>query len=179
MREMKCEGYRDQGYGNPAFGSALVSTKSGLTLNKAISKICVPEIKFLGHEISDSGIAPDTNKTKAICGMKAPQNKKDLQRLLGMIVYLAKFIPNLSQETTQLRRLLIEKCKWKWTDFEEKCFTRLKYLVSSATTLSYFDPRKQTTLSVDASPFGLGAVLLQDNMPIEFASVSLTATQCR
>ncbi|PIK33275.1 hypothetical protein BSL78_29913 [Apostichopus japonicus] len=45
--------------------------------------------------------------------------------------------------------------------------------------LSYFDPRKQTTLQVDASMSGLGAVLMQDAKPIYFASRSLTDAEQR
>ena len=152
---------------------------SGLTLNREKSKFCVTEVRFLGHKINSDGIAPDERKTVAIREMQSPKNKKDLQRFLGMIVYLSKFIPNLSTETSSLRKLLSNTVEWQWTCVEEKAFNHLKDLVSSATTLSYFDPEKETTLSVDASPFGLGAVLWQDGRPIEFASVSLTPTQQR
>lgn len=150
---------------------------SGMTLNMRKSKFCVNKIKFLGHEISSEGISPDKNKTNAISSMSPPQNKKDLQRFLGMVVYLGKFIPNLSQETAGLRRLLSNRVDWQWTQNEEKCFNRLKRLVTSNVTLSYFDAKKPITLSVDASPYGIGTVILQENKPIEFASVSLTPTQ--
>lgn len=150
---------------------------SGLTLNLEKSKFCVSEIKFLGHIISSKGISPDPDKTQAISNMTSPKNKKDLQRFLGMIVYLSKFIPNLSQKTSPLRMLLSEKVEWQWTVNEENSFQQIKESVSSTTTLSYFDVNKKVVLAVDASPFGMGAVILQDNKPIEFASVSLTPTQ--
>lgn len=153
--------------------------ESGLTLNLEKSKLCVDKVNFLGHKVSGEGLSPDERKTQAIREMKYPTNKKELQRFLGMMVYLSKFIPNLSKETSQLRKLLSEKVDWAWTENEEKCFDRLKQLVSTATTLSYFDPNKETTLSVDASPYGLGSAIIQDNRPIEFASVSLTPTQQR
>lgn len=154
-------------------------SKSGLTLNLLKSKICVPKVKFLGHIISGSGIAADEKKTQAIRDMSPPRNKKDLQRFLGMIVYLAKFVPNLSQETNTLRRLLSNKVEWLWTENEQKCFDHLKQLVMTTPVLSYFNSEKETILSVDASPYGLGAFIAQDNHPIEYASVSLTPTQQR
>lgn len=152
---------------------------SGLKLNLEKSKICKQVIKFLGHEISANGIATDINKTIAIKGMGTPQCKKDLQRFLGMIVYLAKFIPNLSQETAPLRKLLSDKVEWLWGQNEERCFEKLKELVSTTPILKFFDSQKATTVSVDASPYGLGVVLLQDDQPIEYASASLTPTQQR
>ena len=35
------------------------------------------------------------------------EKKKKLQRLLGMINYSAKFVPNLSENTENLRKLLV------------------------------------------------------------------------
>ena len=52
------------------------------------------------------GMKPDPKKTQAITDMAALTNKEDLQRFLGMLTYLAKFIPNLSQVSAPLRSLL-------------------------------------------------------------------------
>ena len=38
----------------------------------------------------------------------------------------------------------------------------------------YYDPNKELRLQVDASKYGLGAVLLQEGNPIGYASKSLT-----
>lgn len=152
-------------------------SQSGLTLNFQKSKIGTTSVKFLGHVVSSSGISPDDAKVQAIQKMQQPKTKKELQRFLGMIVYVAKFIPNLSNETTILRRLLSDKNEWIWESNEDACFVNLKKLVTSAPVLSYFDNKKETILSVDASPYGMGAVITQEGHPIEYASASLTPTQ--
>lgn len=154
-------------------------SKCGLTLNPGKSSFCQNQLKFLGHIISDKGIAPDEKKIKDIANMKPPEDKKQLQRFLGMIVYLAKFVPNLSPETSTLRKLLSNQADWVWTENETRCFNHLKQSITNAPVLSFFNTNKETTLSVDASPYGLGAVILQENHPIEYASVSLTPTQQR
>lgn len=43
--------------------------------------------------------------------------------------------------------------------------------------LRYYDPKKKTTIQVDASSRGLGAALIQEGKPIAFASKALTETE--
>ena len=58
---------------------------------------------FLGHIISPGGIAVDPSKTDAITKMYVLESLTELQRFLGMVNYLGKFIPNLVEVTAQLR----------------------------------------------------------------------------
>ena len=109
--------------------------------------------------------------------MEAPKNKEELQRYLGMITYLAKFIPNLSQSAELLRTLLEKDVKWHWNEQQEHSFKTLKQLTTEAPVLKYFDPTKAIKISVDASSKGMGAVLLQDNQPVAYASKALTKSQ--
>ena len=64
--------------------------------------------------------------------------------------------------------------EWQWLDQHQKAVEDLKRLVTQAPVLTFYDVNKEVTVSVDASPEGLGAVLLQDNKPVAFASRSLT-----
>ena len=45
-------------------------------------------------------------KTESITKMPLPRSVSELQRFLGMVNYLEKFIPNLTEHTTPLRNLL-------------------------------------------------------------------------
>ena len=45
---------------------------------------------YIGHVLTPDGLKPDPSKVKAIVAMPTPSDKKALQRLLGMITYLAK-----------------------------------------------------------------------------------------
>lgn len=56
-------------------------------------------ITYLGEKLSEAGVQPDPEKIRAIADMPAPEDKKDLQRALGLVNYLGKFIPNLSANT--------------------------------------------------------------------------------
>ena len=149
----------------------------GLKLNKAKCQFRQHEISYIGHVLSKDGIKPDPKKTEAITQMTPPQNKEEVQRFLGMLTYLAKFIPNLSQIAAPLRVLLEKDTQWHWHEEQVKSFKALKQLATEAPVLKYFDPNKHTKLSVDASSKGVGAVLLQEGHPIAYASKALTNSQ--
>ena len=70
--------------------------------------------KWLGHEIDETGIKPNTEKVKAILNLKQPENQKQLKSFLGAIQYITKFIPRLPEKTEKLRRLLKKGSKWEW-----------------------------------------------------------------
>ena len=53
----------------------------------------------------------------------------------------------------------------------------MKKEIARAPVLTYYNPKKQTTLQTDASVKGLGACLLQDDRPVYFASKVLTDAQ--
>ena len=53
----------------------------------------------MGEVVSELGFSPDPEKISAIHNMSTPSCKQDLQRLLGMINYLSKYIPNMSELT--------------------------------------------------------------------------------
>ena len=96
-----------------------------------------------------------------------------------MVTYLAPFISHLSQKTAALRDLLKRESEFQWNASHQAAFTAVKEAISKETTLSYFNPKKYTTIQVDASSKRLGAVLLQEGRPIAFASKSLTEAEQR
>ena len=129
--------------------------------------------------MSDEGLKPDLEKVEAITNMPEPENKAGLQRFMGMLQYVSKFIPNLSTESAPLRQLLQKNVIWNWNETHMNCYKRLKELVSSAPVLRFYDVNKSVTLSVDVSSTGLGAVMLQNDQPVAFASKALTEKQMR
>ena len=78
----------------------------GLTLNKDKCKFNVSEVTYLGHTISANGVAPDKEKVRAIAEMPPPDDKKGVERLLGVLNYVGKFILNMAAVTKPIRELL-------------------------------------------------------------------------
>lgn len=120
------------------------------------------QVKFVGHVISGGGVAPACDKLEAIRKFRPPASSEELRSLLGLIAYLGRFIKDLATKAAPLRQLVIDgKWKFDWKPEHEKCFQQLKNSITSDLRLSFFDPNKETRLTVDASPVGLGAVLSQ------------------
>ena len=109
--------------------------------------------------------------------MSTPNNKEELQQLLGMITYLAKFIPNLSQAAEPLQTLLEKDIEWHWNEQQMHSFSTFKKLTMETPVLKYFDAMKATKISVDASSKGVEAVLLQEDQPVTYASKALNKSQ--
>ena len=80
--------------------------KTGIKLNSQKCKFFCEEVKYIGHIITPTGIKPDPEKIMGISNMPRPTDKKAVQRILGMVTYLARYIPNLSNITHPIRQLL-------------------------------------------------------------------------
>ena len=145
-----------------------------LRLNKKKCKIRVQEVSYVGHKLTKNGVDPDPSKIEAITSMPPPEDKKGIQRLLGMTNYLAKFIPNYSEKTTVLRELLHKDTKFCWLQQHQEAFEALKTELTSPSTLQYYDGKKPVVLTCDASQSGIGAAMLQNEKPVAYASRALT-----
>jgi hypothetical protein len=87
-----------------------------LKLNKSKCIFGATEVTFLGHKLSTKGLHPDPERVKAIRNMPEPETKADLQRFLGMVAYLSKFIPHISDETLILRELITKDACWRFDE---------------------------------------------------------------
>lgn len=125
----------------------------GVRLNPDKCRIGLTEVSYFGHTLSRDGIKPDPNKVKAIREMQPPQSKAELETVLGMINYLSRFAPHLSQVNSTLRQLLKQDSEFAWDANHDKAFQDMKNLITQhpGPVLSYFDPQKELRLQVDAS----------------------------
>ena len=143
------------------------------------------QLEFFGYVFSDEGISPSSSKVEAVKDASVPQNASEIRSFLGLIQYCGRFIPNLATVSAPLRVLTHKDVKWTRTSREQHAFDTLKTLLTTDTVIGYFDYSKNTELHVDASPFGLGAILTQttpgkdDTKVIAYASRSLTDTETR
>ncbi|KAL6491496.1 hypothetical protein MHYP_G00018410 [Metynnis hypsauchen] len=157
---------------------------AGMKLNREKCSIRQNQLRFLGHLIDQSGIRPDPEKVEAIRQLSPPTDVQELKRILGMVNYLGRYIPNLSTVGQPLYELLKRnKNTWTWDHAQQTAFERIKELLTTAPVLAYYDVNKPTAVSADASSYGLGGVLLQLHgeqwKPVAFCSRRLTDAETR
>lgn len=158
--------------------------EKGLTLNKEKCFFGLKQIEILGHVVSADGIKPDAKKVEAIGNAPRPRNVAQLRSFLGTCGFLMKFVPNYANLSEPLRKLTRQGQEWQWSSEAEHAFKGLKKELVSEPCLAYFNINAQTFVISDASPVGLGAVLLQTQAdgtkkPVAYASRSLTPTERR
>ncbi|KAK3738593.1 hypothetical protein QZH41_009884, partial [Actinostola sp. cb2023] len=143
----------------------------------------VPELVFFGFKISADGIKPDDKKVDAVKNARPPQNAAEVRSFLGLVNYCARFIPNFATLAEPLRRLTRGDTDWSWGEAQRNAFDRLRAVLTSDCVVAHFNQSADTQLKVDASPVGLGAILLQENngtvRPVAYASRTLTDVERR
>lgn len=159
-------------------------TEFDILLNKEKCVFGTTNTVFLGHRLSEKGIEATEDKIQAIKSFRQPATSEEVRSFLGLVNFLAKFIPNLATLTEPLRQLMKSNVPFEWGPQQNNAFESLKECMMRPTILGYYDPKDKTQVIADASPVGLGAVLVQydtNNQPrvISFAHKSLTDTEKR
>ena len=147
-----------------------------LKLNKKKARLRQQEVPFIGHILTHEGLKPDPHKVEAIVGMPDPTDVQSLRRFLGMVNYLAKFLPRLSEETEVLRKLTEKGAEWCWLQSHADAVTHVKEMIVSAPVLAYYDVKKPVVIQCDAcrvitvlkawfSRHGIPVIIISDNGP--------------
>ena len=153
--------------------------EKNIKLNDEKLSVGVSEVTYFGHLLTSEGLKPDPSKIDAIRRMEPPKNRSELETFLGMVNYMAKFAPHLSEITSPMRALLGRGIEFVWDSSQQQAFDKVIDLItqSPGQVLRYYDPKLPLTLQVDASKFGLGATLLQEDRPVAYASKALTPAE--
>jgi hypothetical protein len=159
---------------------------NNVLLNKQKCIYKVQTIHFLGHELKPEGAKPLPKYIKSIAEFRVPQTIEELQSFLGLVNYINKWIPHLATTTEPLKEILRRKLGKKasieeyWKKAHNEAFEKLKGFLSEIKTLGYYDIKDKTQVIADASPVGLGAVLVQIDLkgPRIIAYGNKTLSEC-
>ena len=136
------------------------------------------QVCYLGYKINKDGLTPIPEKIDAVLNAPTPKNVTELKAFLGMLNYYHRFLDRMSTIPEPLHRLLRKGQSWEWDKAQQIVFEKAKQLLTSTQVLSHYDPAKPLTMSCDASPYGITAVLSHrmpngDDRPTAFASKTL------
>ena len=123
------------------------------------------------------GISPDPKKTESILKMQFPPDKETMHSFLGLVNFLNRYTPKLAELCSPLRKLILKDSHYSPGDPEHAAFDAIKAEFKKKIILPYFDRNKETILQTDASKKGFGAVILQEEQPIYYASRALTSAE--
>ena len=157
----------------------------GLTLNREKCLFLQPTLSFFGQIFSAEGTRPDPKRVEDLQNASEPQNASEVRSLLGMANYSRKCIKDFATITVPLRELTKKNVPFKWERKHSEAFVKLKDELTKAPVMAYFDTKKETILTVDASPVGISAILSQkvkgqkDPQVVAYASRALTAVEKR
>ena len=158
-------------------------TEKGLTLSKDKCGFHMPELTFIGLVLSHRGIGPAEEKVGVVAEAREFQNVSEVKSFLSLMNFNARFIPDLATVAGPLRRLTKKEVPLIFGSEQYESFKELKRRHSQGETLGYFDRNAKTKIICDASPVGLGAILLQEHkgedQVICYASRGLTDVKRR
>ncbi|KAL5546218.1 hypothetical protein UlMin_005905 [Ulmus minor] len=117
------------------------------------------QVAYLGHIISEEGVAADQSKVQAMVSWPTPINLKALRGFLGLMGYYQKFVAVYAQISFPLTDQLKED-KFGWNSNASTTFEELKHAMSTVPGLAMPDFSKPFFIEIDASGFGSGAILI-------------------
>lgn len=177
----------------------------GLKVSRDKCQFCQSQVKYVGHIVSEAGIATDPEKVAVVKNWLEPTDLKSLRSFLGFCGYYRRFIANYSSIVRPLTELTkgypptqkskkaqpkdpakiylkpSEPFKERWDQSCQHAFKKIIDCLTNAPVLAFADPTKPYVLHVDASMNGLGAVLNQEYpeglKPVAFASRKLSDSE--
>ncbi|GJS04134.1 putative reverse transcriptase domain-containing protein [Tanacetum coccineum] len=130
----------------------------------------IPKVQFLGHVIDSQGIHVDPAKIESVKDWASPKSATEIRQFLGLAGYYRRFIEGFSKIAKPMTKLTQKKIKFEWSDKAEAAFQLIKQKLCSAPILALPEGNEDFIAYCDASIKGLGAVLMQREKVIAYAS---------
>ncbi|GKA08590.1 putative reverse transcriptase domain-containing protein, partial [Tanacetum coccineum] len=147
--------------------------KEELYANFSKCEFWIPKVRFLGHVIDNKDIHVDPAKIESVKDWASPKTPTEIRQFLGLAGYYRRFIEGFSKIAKPMTKLTQKKVKFEWGDKQEATFQLLKQKLCSAPILALPEGSEDFIVYCDASKKGLGAVLMQRENVISYASRQL------
>ncbi|XP_074315443.1 uncharacterized protein LOC141651638 [Silene latifolia] len=151
--------------------------KYHMKLNPLKCTFGVSSGKFLGYLVTQRGIEASTEQIKAVLQLESPQKPKDVQRLIGRVAALNRFISRPSNRCRLFYDSLRKSQKFEWTPEHEKAFGELKQYLSTPPILSKPEQGEPLYLYLSVTEAAVSAVLVREHegmqKPVYYINKSL------
>jgi hypothetical protein len=140
----------------------------GLLIQSPKAFYAQSEVEYLGHIVSEQGIAVQTDKTDTVAEWPTPTEVSHVRQFLGLSGFYRKFVHGYSQIAKPLSDLTRKDSagpngEFIWSTAAEAAFKKLKEVLTSPPVLKIPDAAQgKFHVNTDASEFGIGATLFQD-----------------
>ena len=134
----------------------------GLTRNTGKWLFNVDRLVFMEILLSEKGVGPTEERVRALQETREPETVSEVRSFLGLAKYSSRFIPHFATSTEPLRKLTRIDGPFHFGPEQKASFQSLKQSTTEAGTMEYFNNSASTKVVADASPVGLGAVLMQN-----------------
>ena len=135
--------------------------EAGLKLQPTKCFLCQKKVSFLGHIVSEDGVATDPSKTDKVASWPTPICRREVQQFLGLANYYRRFVKDFAKIAKPLHRLTERTTRFAWTQQCQEAFEELRRRLVSSPILAFPDFTRPFILDTDASDYGVGGVLSQ------------------
>lgn len=120
--------------------------------------------KFLGFMLTARGIEANLDKCTTILDMKSPNTLKEIQRLVGRLTSLARFIPKLAERIRPIvKRMKKESRAELWDADCEQAFVEVKTILTNPPVMNRPVPNFDLQIYLGVSPVAVSAALVQES----------------
>ncbi|GKA44234.1 putative reverse transcriptase domain-containing protein [Tanacetum coccineum] len=144
--------------------------KEKLYANFSKCHLWISIVQYLGHLIDSQGLHVDPAKIEAVKNWASPTTPTEIHQFLGFAGYYRRFIKDFSKIAKSLTELTQKNKKYIWGKDQESVFQLLKHKLCEALILALLEGNDDFVVYYNASLQGLGAVLMQREKVIAYAS---------
>jgi len=109
--------------------------------------------------------------------MCSPTTIKEVQRLIGRLIAISRFLPKLAEQIQPIIQLLKKSTRFTWTDDCEQIFQKLKTTLTSPPILHKPDTHQPLLVYITTTDYTVSAALVQEiegtQHPVYFMSRTL------
>ncbi|GJT19478.1 putative reverse transcriptase domain-containing protein [Tanacetum coccineum] len=173
LQELSDEGFDEKEHKEHLKAILELLKKEKLYAKFSKCEFWIPKVQFLGHVIDSRGIHVDPAKIESIKDWASPKTPTEIRQFLGLAGYYRRFIEGFSKIAKSMTKLTRKGIKFDWGEKEENAFQLIKQKLYSALILALPEGSEDFVVYCDASHKGLGAVLMQREKVIAYASRQL------